>query len=127
MQNVSAYLFALAALGGVVLATLHFRGKKLPVPIAVVHGAVAATGVVLLTVGITQAAGSDKTLGVWSLVLFLVAAVGGAVMFIGYHLRNRPLPSPFVVMHALTAVLAFILLLIWLSQAGSSAVTAIGR
>lgn len=127
MQDVSAYLFALAALGGVVLATLHFRGKKLPVPVAVVHGAVAAIALVLLIVGIAQAApGTDLALGQWSMVLFLVAAVGGFVMFGGYHLRHKPLPSAFVVLHALTAVLAFVLLLICLSHTGSSAVTALG-
>ena len=44
----AAIVFAIAALGGATLATLHFRGRTpLPMPLALLHGLLAASGLVL--------------------------------------------------------------------------------
>lgn len=42
------YVFVVAALGGFALIAMHVKGKLLPVPFVLVHGAVAATGLVIL-------------------------------------------------------------------------------
>ncbi|GBD31064.1 hypothetical protein HRbin33_00010 [bacterium HR33] len=45
-------LFVVAALGGFVLVSFHLRQKPHPIPLAVVHGLVAATGFVLLLLAV---------------------------------------------------------------------------
>jgi hypothetical protein len=46
-----------------------------------------------------------------ALLLFLVAAAGGIVLNLGYQWKQRPLPVPLMIGHALLAILAFVLLL----------------
>jgi hypothetical protein len=106
----SAILFAIAALGGVTLATLHFRGRTpLPMPLALLHGLLAASGLVLLiAAALTQPGFGGLALG--ALVIFVIAALGGFYLF-SHHLRARPLPSPVVLIHGGAAVVAFLLLL----------------
>lgn len=113
MLTVATILFAVAALGGLVLASLHFAGKPLPLALAVVHGLLAATALILFI--ISAATATASTLTVVSIALFVVAALGGIVL-ISFHLRGRRLPSTLVVIHALVAVAAFVLLLIFLGK-----------
>jgi hypothetical protein len=108
----AAILFALAAIGGLTSAYLHFTRNSVPTGLAVVHGLLAAAGLVLLIIGI--ASGPAAGLIIASLVIFLVAALGGFVLFFGFQLRKKPLLSPLVVIHQMAAVTAFVLLLIFL-------------
>jgi hypothetical protein len=110
METISIVLFAVAALFGVTLATIHLRGKELPMAVAVLHGLFAGAGLVVLLFSIANAA-SAGTGGI-ALGLFLVAALGGFVLF-SFHLRRRALPTPLVAIHGLAAVVAFVLLLMW--------------
>jgi hypothetical protein len=106
----SAVLFAIAALGGATLATLHFRGRTpLPMPLALLHGLLAASGLVLLIVAALTVPAFGG-LGLAALVIFLIAALGGFYLF-AHHLRGRPLPSAVVLIHGSAAVIAFLLLL----------------
>jgi len=108
MVQIAAGLFAVAALGGLTLAALHFMGKKLPTPLALLHGALGAAGLVTLGIAVVKegvAGHAPIALG-----LFVAAALGGFFLF-SYHLRGRRLPSPVVIIHALVAVAAFGLLL----------------
>jgi len=109
MFTLTVILFALAALGGITLATLHLRHKPLPMALALVHGIVAAVALILLIVAV--AGGGLGTLTTVSLILFIVAALGGFVLFATY-LRHKPLPTPLVYVHGLVAVIAFILLIV---------------
>jgi hypothetical protein len=110
MLKLAVVLFALAAVGGLTLATLHFRGKNRPWPLAILHGLLAATSLVLLLLplymGSVQASAGLK----WAAGLFVVAALGGFVLF-AHHLQNKRLPSAVVVIHGGVAVVAFLLLL----------------
>lgn len=45
-----------------------------------------------------------------ALALFVLAAVGGAVMSLAYKWRQRLLPAWLVIAHAIAAVVAFVLL-----------------
>jgi hypothetical protein len=104
-----AILFAIAAVGGATLGILHFSGKKLPLVLALAHGAFAASGLVLLIVGLALTGASVYTEA--ALVLFILAAIGGFILF-ALGIYGKPLISPLVVIHGLAAVVAFILLLI---------------
>jgi hypothetical protein len=109
MLTVSSILFAIAALGGITLAALRLGNRPLPFSLAVAHGVLAAAGLALLIVAMVVAAATGAILNV-ALILFIVAAIGGAILF-SFHLRSRPLPVPLVLGHGLLAVVAFILLL----------------
>ena len=85
MFTISAVLFAIAALGGLTLAALHFRahGKTLPpTSLAMLHGLLAVAGVIFLIIGIAAAANGFsaglKSMPVLALVLFVLAQAGSA-------------------------------------------------
>lgn len=112
MMRVAATLFALAALGGVIMALIRFAGAKRnpPTGLAMAHGLLAGAGVTLL-------AYAALTMGLpffalVSLLLFLLAAAIGVVLNLVYHWKHRPLPPGLVAVHALIAVVAFALLLV---------------
>lgn len=109
MLTIAIVLFAIAALGGLVMAIGHFRGRTPPKPaIAAVHGVVAAAGLVVLLLAVMNiGAGGAPAL---ALVLFLLAALGGFAL-LGFHLRRKPLPGGLVGAHGLVAVVAFLVLL----------------
>lgn len=109
MLTTAAVLFAVAALGGITLATLHLRQRGLPMALAIGHGLLAAAGLVLLIVAVVG--GSMGNLLVTSLALFVIAALGGFAL-LSFHLRRLRLPTPVVLIHGLVAVVAFVLLLI---------------
>jgi len=109
MLVLSVILFAIAALGGLVLGVSGLRQRDLPMWLSLIHGLVAAAGLVTLILVVLQ--GNAGTLVIISLVLFLIAALGGFVLF-SFHLRKRTHPKGLIVIHALAAVIAFVLLLI---------------
>jgi hypothetical protein len=107
----AAVVLGLAALGGVVLAIIRLRGTpRPPTWMAVGHGAVAAAGLGLLI----YAAATSGLPGLAQVALgvFVLAALGGAGLFLGFHLRERPLPIPLVIGHGLAAATGYVLLLV---------------
>ena len=101
-------LFAIAAVGGVILAVIRFKGQPYPpLGLALVHGAAAAAALVALIVAV--APGGAPSAATTALVLFLIAAGGGFFLFF-QHLRKVPLPIWVVVVHALVAVAGFLTL-----------------
>jgi hypothetical protein len=75
--------------------------------LALAHGGLAAAGLVALAVEVFTA---DLAAGL-PLALFVVAALGGFALF-SFHLRQKALPIPVVVIHAGVAVVAFLLLVV---------------
>lgn len=107
---VAIVLFAVAALGGLYMAVVRFRGaERPPLGIALLHGALAAVGLIVLIVAVAQGAAPD--LAKTALVIFIVAALGGFYLF-AQHLSKKALPIPVMVIHALVAVVAFVILLV---------------
>ncbi len=106
----TSVLLAIAALGGLTMAGITFAGKPQPPTwLAMLHGFLAAAAVTLLayayfTVGL-------PALASWALLLFLIAAAGGAFLNLNYHWKMLPLPKGIVVGHAGIAVVGFALLL----------------
>lgn len=109
MLPIAVGLFAVAAVGGLTLAVLHFRKKTLPLGLALLHGVLGASGLVVLLLAVMKGGAPAKAS--YALVLFAVAALGGFYLF-SFHLRKKLLPSPVVIIHALVAVTAFGLLLV---------------
>lgn len=109
MISTAIILFAVAALGGATMAVLHFRGRVAPPAVlAVLHGLLAASGLVVLALAVLGA-GTGGAPAI-ALGLFLLAALGGFAL-LSYHLRRRRLPSALVLGHGLLAVAGFLLLL----------------
>ncbi len=105
---VTLILFAVAAAGGVVLAFLRLSNKPLPTPLALAHGALAASGLIALALHAFDAAAHARAR--LALGLFVVAALGGFALY-SFHLRRKQLPVPLVVIHGGVAVIAFLVLL----------------
>jgi hypothetical protein len=109
--EVAAVVLGLAALGGVMLAVSRLSGTpRPPTWMALGHGAVAAVGLGLLIYAAVSA--GIPGLAQVALGIFILAALGGAGLFLGFHLRERPLPIPLVIGHGLTAVTGFVLLIV---------------
>lgn len=108
---ISVVLFGIAALGGLFLAALRFMKKDLPMPVALVHGGVAAGALVTLLVSVVDRPDPEKGLAPIALGLFVVAALGGFVLF-SFHLRKKLLPIPLMLIHAVVAVAGYACLLL---------------
>lgn len=109
-MTLALILFALAATGGLIMAVTRFGGRPQPsMALALVHGLAAAAGLVTLIAWIAKA---DTALATTAgLVLMLLAAVAGFLLF-GNHLKNKELPIPQLVVHAVVAVVGFLVLLV---------------
>lgn len=107
----AAVLFAIAALGGAVMAAMRLSGKQLPpTGLAILHGVVAAAALVALIAAVTAPGIPGSATA--ALIGFILAALGGFIMFVGYHLKHRALPIPLMLFHAGVAVISFIVLLV---------------
>lgn len=106
MINLALILFALAAVVGLAVFLRVIKGEPTSRPAVLAHGGIAAAALVLLIVYyLSNPAGLTI-----SLVLFIVAALGGFVMF-GRDVSGKSIPKPLAFIHAGAAVLAFVLLL----------------
>src|SRR6476619_6777238 len=102
-------VLGLAALGGATMAGIRLSGTpRPPTWLALAHGLIAAVGLVML--GNVWMQSDIPWIAQVAFGLFILAALGGAAMFFGYHLRGLPLPITFVLGHGLTAVAAYLLL-----------------
>ena len=107
----AAVLLAITALGGLAMAAIRFSGDRQPPAwLAMLHGLLAGAAVTLLifaaaTVGLPG-------LAMAALVLFLIAAAGGAYLNLNFQWKQVLLPKGLVIGHAALAVVGFVLLLI---------------
>ena len=110
MLQTATILLAITALGGLLMAGIRFGTKHNPPAwLAMLHGLLAASGLTLLAYAVcTMQVPPMATL---ALVLFLVAAAGGAVMSLAFKWRQILLPAWLVIVHATLAVIGFVLLL----------------
>lgn len=111
MMQTATGLLTLSAAGGLIMAAIRFSGKPHPPTwLAMLHGFLSAAALTLLiyacfTVGLPRMAQL-------ALLLFLVAAAGGAFMNLNFHWKMLPLPKWLVLVHAALAVCGFALLLV---------------
>ena len=110
MYQLSIALFAVAAVAGLTMAIMHFRGTSPPKTVlAVLHGLFAASGLVVLLLALIKTGFGGKP-GI-AFGLLVVAALGGFVL-LSSHVKQTRLPSGLVVGHALLAVAGFLVLLL---------------
>ena len=109
MMKTATVLMALTAAGGLLMAILRFSGMDRPPSwIAMGHGLLAGAGLTLLlyagfTAGIPQMA--------WIGILVLAAAaLGGIYLNLGFHTKMLPIPKNIIVVHAVLAVVGFLLI-----------------
>lgn len=110
-MQAATIVLALAALGGLTLAAIRMRGAPWPpMWLAHIHGLVAASGVVLL--GYAAATEGVPLPAKIALGIFILAALGGATLFVAFHSARKPLPIPLVIGHGVIAVAGYALLLL---------------
>lgn len=101
-------IFAVAAIGGLVLASSVLRGKLAPWAISVLHALLGASGLVLLILVVLQGAAPARLTA--ALALLVLAALGGFFLA-SFHLRKQVAPKAVVFVHAGVAVVGFLTLL----------------
>ena len=103
-------LFTVAALGGLAMAAMRLgTGRNPPAWLAMLHGMLGAAGLTLLVFGVFTA--ELPSLATVAALLLVLAALGGAVMNLGYHWHGRLLPKSLMIGHAVLAILGYVALL----------------
>jgi hypothetical protein len=101
-------LFGLGALVGLYLIALVLQKKETPKFVALIHGAFVATALVLLMwYAYNQHADLAETI-----IIFVVAALGGITLFVR-DITKKSLPPWLAVGHAIIAVIGFLYLVIY--------------
>jgi hypothetical protein len=108
MLKIAILIFAIGALGGLVLANSVLRGKMASWTLSLLHMVLGATGLVLTGI---VALGPDDTASIVpiALLILVVAALGGFLLA-SYHARKAIPPKGVVLVHAGVAVVGFLLL-----------------
>jgi hypothetical protein len=109
-METAAVVLGVAAAGGLALAGIRLSGSpRPPTWLALAHGAIAATGLgIFIYAAVTT---TLPQLGMVALGVIVLAALGGATLFLGFHLREKALPLPLVLLHGVIAVTGYVLLL----------------
>jgi hypothetical protein len=107
MLTYAILVFAIAAVGGLVLAASVLRGKLAPWALSVVHALLGATGLILLVLAVLG--GATSTRATAALGLLVVAALGGFYLA-SIHLRKQVASGTIVYIHAGVAVVGFLTL-----------------
>lgn len=107
MLITSIIIFAVAAVLGVIIIAALLKDKPTPKPAVFAHGALAAVALVIL---IIFAVNNPEHSPVLSIALFAIAALGGFVLF-AKDMSKKPGPKALAVIHALAAVVGFLILL----------------
>ena len=101
-------VFAIAALGGLILASSVLRGKLAPWSLSILHALLGASGLLLLIAQVVQGSPVGRVVG--ALGLLVVAALGGFYLAF-LHAKQTLAPKSVVVLHAGLAVVGFLVLL----------------
>lgn len=107
MSTLALLIFALTALGGVILASKVFKGKLAPWPLSLAHAAAGAVGLALLAAEVFIGKGTSRVTAAFAVLV--VAAVGGFYLA-SKHLMKQPAPKLVVIIHAAVAVTGFLIL-----------------
>lgn len=101
-------LFAVAAVFGLTLLVPILKGSNPSRTFVFIHGGIAAIALVMLLLQFFQ---EGSTVPQLSVILFVVAALGGFVLF-AIDLQKKPVPKGLALIHAGAAVAAFLILLL---------------
>jgi len=110
LVQIAIVVFIIAAIFGLIILTAILRNKETPKPAVLIHGPLAAVGLVLLIVDVVK--GHTEALLVASLIIFILAAVGGFTLLAFDTLKKR-IPKPLAILHPLIAICALVILIIY--------------
>lgn len=99
--------FLVVALAGAYFAMRLLRGRKLPLPVGLLHGLSALAAIALLVVHDLHA--PTNRLVNSATVFFVLTAIGGVLLFV-LRARRQPLDGFIVTLHAGFALTAMLLL-----------------
>ena len=109
MLKLAVLIFAIGAVGGLVMATRVLRNQLAPWALSLLHAALGATGLVLTAIVVLGKSQAVSSVVPIALLILVVAALGGFFLA-SFHAR-RQLPTRGVVFtHAGVAVIGFLLL-----------------
>src|SRR4030095_2560969 len=109
MLKLAVLVFAIGAVGGLILANSVLRGRLAPWALSLLHAALGATGLILTGIVVLQ--GAEEGAGIVPIaLLILVVAALGAFYPPAYHPQKPSPPRPVVLVHAGAAVIGFLLL-----------------
>ena len=100
-------LLSIAVLDGAYLSRLHHWGKRVPMPLALVHGILADAGILLLLIGMVQHGVTNALFGSFMILTF--AALSGGKLF-SYHMAKEPLPKRLLHTHIGLALTGYLFL-----------------
>ncbi|HEU4707709.1 MAG TPA: hypothetical protein VFS17_00165 [Methylophilaceae bacterium] len=108
MITYAVIAFAIAAVGGIVLASRVLTGRFAPWALSVVHALLGAAGLLFLIAQVVLNNGPSRATA--ALALLVIAALGGFYLA-SLHLRKQIAPKGVVLVHAGVAVAGFLTLL----------------
>lgn len=108
MLTYAIVIFAIAAVGGVFMATKVLSGKLAPWPLSIVHALLGATGLIMLIMMMLEGAAAGAVTA--ALGLLVIAALGGFYLA-SFHMKSVVAPKNIVIIHAGVAVVGFLILL----------------
>jgi hypothetical protein len=108
MLTYAIVIFAVAAIGGLILASSVLRNKLAPWALSIVHALLGAAGLIVLIVMLLQGSTGGRLSA--ALALLVIAALGGFFLA-SFHLRKKIAPKAVVIVHASIAVIGFLTLL----------------
>lgn len=113
MFGLAVSLFGIAALGGIVLAILHFRDTPPPVAVSSMHGLLGLGGLAALIAALAQGDISESSRGLaTAAAVVLGIAVAGGLFFLVLRLRGKSLPKMMIPIHGAAAAIGFALALV---------------
>jgi CBS domain containing-hemolysin-like protein len=107
MLKIAVLIFAIGAIGGLIMAMRVLRGQLAPWALSLLHAALGATGLVL-TALVVLGPGAPSMVTV-ALLILVVAALGGFYLA-SIHAKQQVAPRTIVFVHAGAAVIGFLLL-----------------
>lgn len=113
MLKIAVLVFAIGAVGGLVLASSVLRERLPSWGLSLLHAALGAAGLVLTAI-VVLGHGAESTdvakIVPIALLILVIAALGGFFLA-SFHARKASPPKAVVVIHAGVAVIGFLLLL----------------
>ncbi len=106
-------LFCIAAIFGLVILTAILRNKPTPKLFVLIHGPLAATALVLVIIDVVK--GHTEALLIASLVILIIAALGGFFLYTLDSLKKQ-IPKPLAILHPLIALSGLVVLIIYALQ-----------
>lgn len=113
MYITAIVLFIIGAIFGLTILTAILRNKPTPKFSVLAHGTFVVIALLVLISAVASHPGS--TLLLVSVVLFVLAALGGFTL-LSFDIRSKPIPKVIAIVHPLVAVSALVCLVIAVMQ-----------